>query len=937
MSAALDAPVERRTAFRARWRVAARLASRQVRRTILSSLLITALIALPIAGMTAYAIMAFSMSATAEERSRVELGDMRAWVSVVGGPDSAIVQAPTEPDWYGFASHSDGTQAVPDQLPEAATLLPVDTEMIPIVEGQLRVLTSHGAAVLPAWSGESWDERFTGRFDLVDGQRPRGAEQAMVTPAALDRLGASIGDAVVLADTREAFTIVGTLDAATLADDTAALFLPAGAPIAGETRWYLPQLELSWSDVQQLNRQGAVAYSAAVVLDPPERLDDETMTVTDSAQGVMWSVLMLLAVAGAFAGYVVVMLAGAAFAVAARRQQRSLAVAASVGASAGDLLRAIMLQGGVLGLVGGVSGVVVGAVAAAGIMLLTADGSATQYWGFHVPWAVLAGILVFAVVVGTASAAMPARAIARSDTLSALRGARRPQRLKTSRPVWGSVILLIGVVVTLAAAAAMGAVNAADVGYDSPLRLIPPFGIVIGPILVQLGILLSGAWLLWIASRGLSRLGMAARLASRDAAANTSRTVPAFAAIAATVFIAVFAIGQIAMQTSLSARNWAYQAPVNSLSVQLYSTGGSAVIETDAASAAAAQAVELTDMVDARGAAVIRKQVPPQFADTSAEIDQDAPWLMAVLPERYLLDPQSQTSYTYSSQDPTNPLSVIEPSEIETAIGVELSPAQLSAYRDGAAVVADPRYASGAEIELSAWTAAEAFDGVVPDNIWLPADGQPATAPPRRTETLDAIVLDLPHQPTAIAIAPEQAAELGITAQPAQVIASFAGSPSTAELDRATAHAQVLGTTAVSLAPHYEQGPSRDGFWMIPILIAVAVLVLGASAVALGLARFERRPDDATLSAVGGTRALRRGISFWQGLIIAGLGTFAGAAAGVLPPIGFAIQSRGTLLVEDIPWLELGLLAVALPLSIAVVSWLIPPRAPDLTRRTAIA
>jgi signal transduction histidine kinase len=35
------------------------------------------------------------------------------------------------------------------------------------------------------------------------------------------------------------------------------------------------------------------------------------------------------------------------------------------------------------------------------------------------------------------------------------------------------------------------------------------------------------------------------------------------------------------------------------------------------------------------------------------------------------------------------------------------------------------------------------------------------------------------------------------------------------------------------------------------------VLVLGASAVALGLARFERRPDDATLAAVGATRALR--------------------------------------------------------------------------------
>jgi predicted lysophospholipase L1 biosynthesis ABC-type transport system permease subunit len=126
-------------------------------------------------------------------------------------------------------------------------------------------------------------------------------------------------------------------------------------------------------------------------------------------------------------------------------------------------------------------------------------------------------------------------------------------------------------------------------------------------------------------------------------------------------------------------------------------------------------------------------------------------------------------------------------------------------------------------------------------------------------------------------------------------------------------------------------------FWMVPVLLGVAVLVLGASAVALGLARFERRPDDATLTAIGGTPGLRRRIGFWQGLIIAGFGTIAGAAAGVLPPIGFAIQSRGELLAEDMPWLALAGLAFALPLLIAAASWLIPPRAPELTRRTVIA
>ena len=61
-----------------------------------------------------------------------------------------------------------------------------------------------------------------------------------------------------------------------------------------------------------------------------------------------------------------------------------------------------------------------------------------------------------------------------------------------------------------------------------------------------------------------------------------------------------------------------------------------------------------------------------------------------------------------------------------------------------------------------------------------------------------------------------------------------------------------------------------------------------------------------------------------------------GAAAGILPPLGLAMQSSGMLLPSDIPWAVLGALSLALPLAIAVVSWLVPPRRPELTRRTVI-
>lgn len=923
-----------------RWRIAARLARRQVRRTRLSSLLIAVLVALPIAGMVGYAIIASSLNGTPQEKARVELGEMVAWVSPVGVPDAEFFQAPTEPGWNGYAADPVGAMIEPDGAPidDPTALLPTGTEAIAVIEGQVRVGTADGATIVRAWAGDTWDPGFAGRFDVIAGERPHNSGEAMVTPASLERLGISLGDEITLTDPRGMFIVVGTVDAATLPDDEAAIFLPDGVPLQGETRWYLPEQSLSWPDVQELNEQGVVAYSRDVVLDPPEQVSADVQNVYDQAQGAMWQLILLLAVAGVFAAYVVVMLAGAAFAVAARRQQRSLAVAASVGASAGDLRRTVLLQGTLLGLVGGTAGLAFGVGFAAVTMRFTADGSATQYWGFHVPWTVLAGILVFAVLVGTASAAVPARTVARSDTLSALRGARRPQKPKTSRPVWGSLILLAGVGLTIASALTMAAVNVADpalVAYDSPLRIIAPFGIVIGPILVQLGILLSGGWLLWLASRGLSRLGLAARLASRDAAAHSSRTVPAFAAIAATVFVAVFALGQISMQNGATARNWNYQAPLHALSVEFHPNTNTP-FNVDVATATATSAVDLATQAGAQSTAVIAKQPYPQPPSSSEGADQDTRWVIAVLPERYLLD-STTVSYTWNGYDPSNPISVIASPQLETALGVDLSASQLSAYRSGTALVTDDRFVTDGRIDVAAWTAQNAYDGAVPGNVWVHDPQMPPLAKPLQQESVDAIVIDAPLQPTAIAIAPDAAVELGMITQPARVIADFPEPLQASDLDRIRAQTELRSTRDATMYAAYEQGPPDDVFWMVPILIAVSVLVLGASAVALGLARFERRPDDATLAAVGGTRGLRRRISFWQGLIIAGFGTIAGAVAGVLPPIGFAIQSQGNLLVSDLPWLVVGALAIALPLAIAAVSWLVPPRAPDLTRRTAIA
>src|SRR5262249_26025771 len=68
------------------------------------------------------------------------------------------------------------------------------------------------------------------------------------------------------------------------------------------------------------------------------------------------------------------------------------------------------------------------------------------------------------------------------------------------------------------------------------------------------------------------------------------------------------------------------------------------------------------------------------------------------------------------------------------------------------------------------------------------------------------------------------------------------------------------------------------------IILAIAVLVaMGAAGIATGLAVADGQPDQETLSAVGGSPAMRRLLAGSTALVVTGLG----AAVGV--PIGFGM------------------------------------------------
>ena len=141
----------------------------------------------------------------------------------------------------------------------------------------------------------------------------------------------------------------------------------------------------------------------------------------------------------------------------------------------------------------------------------------------------------------------------------------------------------------------------------------------------------------------------------------------------------------------------------------------------------------------------------------------------------------------------------------------------------------------------------------------------------------------MPNNPTRFAVfVPTATADtLGIPYFPALVLAQPTDSPTDVQMDAA-----VQANSALTGSPHgdfvsIEKGPRPFSALVAWILLGVSALIaIGASAVAIGLARFDGRKDDATLDSLGAGPRTRRSFAFWQSLILVGLGAILGSALG---------------------------------------------------------
>ena len=180
-----------------------------------------------------------------------------------------------------------------------------------------------------------------------------------------------------------------------------------GVDAAAAPSWLVDGGPVSWATVRQLNDIGAIVASRAVINDPPpaSEIPPRCQQVsTDDARPSRCSALIVV-----MALIEVVLLAGPAFAVSARKQQRSLALMAATGGTPKQSRRVIVAGAVVLGQRGGRRSASCSASASPGCCSrCSSRGPTTGSARSRCPWLHLVGVAGFGMLSAFLAAVVPA-------------------------------------------------------------------------------------------------------------------------------------------------------------------------------------------------------------------------------------------------------------------------------------------------------------------------------------------------------------------------------------------------------------------------------------------------------------------------------------------------------------------------------------------------
>lgn len=803
------------------------MAARDARRSPGRSLLVVALIALPVFALSAGDVLYRTMQLSPSEQADRDLGRADALVHWRGG--GTVKQAP---DGQSGESTGAGNTATP-AASALIGLLPSGARIITSSQASSSWQSAYGIKTLQLSDLPYQDEAVSGLYTQSDGRAPVRPDEVALTPALARSTGRTIGQTLTEVRSRQVYRVVGIVKDRYRRSTETAFLAPAtltgrstGPGDVGRSWYVTAPRPISWPDVRRLNTSGYWVASREVILHPPARTEVPLYVEQDQPpQGNRSSAIAIAAVLAGMILLEIILLAGPAFAVGARRARRTLALVAAVGGTRADLRNVVLAGGVVLGVVGGLAGIVIGSALALAL-LPTAARLGDQVPG-HLDFRPLelGATVAVSVVTGLLAAWLPARAAARTDVLAALRGRRGTTRTAKRVPAIGAVATATGAVVAIGGSAATG--NLAV--------------LLMGAVIAELGLIACVPAILGLVGRAARWLPLAGRIAVRDTSRNRSAAASAVAAVMAAVTGAVAASIYVATLDAHDRANYEQQLPMNA-------------------------------------ALIFGRPIPGDDARVARELGRTLPTtsLAKVRGIRMTIDPGVNTfvSVYPRHEGPVGSGSGLPAVMFDDGAGIDAIagqpvPAARATLRRGDAVVFRPEQLRGGYLELTVTTGT--LDGSGPDREVV-----------RRVR---GVVVASSYPRGEVILPAGLAATWKLPVEDIGYVATNHREPTDRELQAARAAMSKLGlSTDVYVETGYH---GNYDIGLLALLGASALITLGAATIATALATVDSRPDLITLAAIGASPRVRRRLSAARAGVIAFIGCALGVSCGFLAPVGF--------------------------------------------------
>jgi putative ABC transport system permease protein len=599
------------------------------------------------------------------------------------------------------------------------------------------------------------------------------------------------------------------------------------------------------------------------------------------------------------------LVAAAGFAVMAQRRLRALGMLGALGATDGQVRLAMVANGTVVGVVGAVTGAVVGL--ATWVALAPRFESLVNHrvGRFHLQWWAIAAAMLLAVVTAVVAAWWPARAAARSSIVAALSGRPSPPK-PAHRFASAGVVLLAG---------GFGCLAFAHRNLDRP----NPVLIIVGTIATTFGMLFVGPLFI----RGLAAVGrqapIAMRLALRDLARYQARSAAALGAISLALAIAAtVAVSAAAAAVPPAEANLAN----NQLLVYLSSGNGPGPGNGSAAipERTAADVHALQPDVDALAASLHAQAVIP----LTGAVDAASPTLS---PDGTIADMTAtlgrERTVTHGGNQGIEitgeiPLYVATPALL-THYGI--SPSAINSNTDiitgrndlAGFVVIAPRGGP---------TPCDASQTRCRVNGAKPAPGSATRqGPDHWTPNIQTVKLPKYSSAPDTLLTMHALQEFGLEQGAAGWFIQTPLPLTTAQINSAQRSAAAAGITVETRQKQTSNAGLRNGATAVGLLVALGVL-----AMTVGLIRSETANDLRTLTATGATSTTRRTITAATAGALALLGALLGTGGAYLALIAWHRSDLHPL--TQVPYVDLVIIIAGLPLLAITAGWLLAGREP---------